>query len=137
MAKNVRLVNCMGISPLSLFEERSNDSSANKFAKDDGICPIRLLWERLSSWRNLSLPSSSGISPWNSLLDKSIVVKMVRIFSTSISNPLLLPLLNLDNKLQLDIREDNIHPNIVVQVYLHRYSSCLSCFQNNFLVKGQ
>ena len=42
-AKNVKLVNCIGISPMSLFEERSNDSSDDKFATDGGIWPVKLL----------------------------------------------------------------------------------------------
>ena len=36
-AKNVKLVNCIGMEPLSIFEERSKDSSSNKFPNDDGI----------------------------------------------------------------------------------------------------
>ena len=83
MAKNVRLVICIGISPVSLFEERSKDSSADNFANDNGIWLVRLLWERLSNRRIVSLPSTSGISPSNLLLDKSIVVKMVRILYSS------------------------------------------------------
>ena len=37
ISKNVRLVNCIGIEPLSIFEEMSKDSSTDKFANDDGI----------------------------------------------------------------------------------------------------
>ena len=65
ISKNVRLVNCIGIEPLSIFEEMSKDSSIDKFANDDGIWPVRLLWERLRSRRNLSVPSTFGICPWN------------------------------------------------------------------------
>jgi hypothetical protein len=42
-AKNVKLVNCAGISPTNLFEERSNDSSVDKFANDGEIWPVKLL----------------------------------------------------------------------------------------------
>ena len=38
-SRNVKLVNSWGILLMSLFEERSNDSSNFKFSKDDGICP--------------------------------------------------------------------------------------------------
>ena len=63
MAKNVKLVNCIGISPVSIFEERSKDSSTDKFANDDGICPFSLLWEKLSTQRNFNVPSTFGIFP--------------------------------------------------------------------------
>ena len=72
---------------MSLFEERSKDSSADKFANDNGIWPVRLLWERLSNQRIVTLASTFGISPSNLLLDKSIVVKMVRILYSSVSKP--------------------------------------------------
>ncbi len=42
-AKNVKLVNCAGISPMNLFEERSNDSIVDKFANDGEIWPVKLL----------------------------------------------------------------------------------------------
>ena len=60
MAKNVRSVSCKGISPVRLFEERSKDSSADNFANDDGIWPVRLLWERLSNRRIVTLASTFG-----------------------------------------------------------------------------
>ncbi|WRX27847.1 hypothetical protein QQP08_020334 [Theobroma cacao] len=42
-SKNIRFTNSAGIFPSSLFDERSNDSSADKFPKNDGIAPVKLL----------------------------------------------------------------------------------------------
>ena len=87
MAKNVRLVNWIGICPVSLFEERSKDSSLDKFANDDGYGWLGYYGKRLSNRRTVSYPSTSGISPSNLLLDKSIVVKMVKILFSVIFTP--------------------------------------------------
>lgn len=86
-ARNVKFVNYEGIPPSSLFEERSNDSSCVKFPSDGGICPARLLCERLSTLSELRFPMIFRICPSNVLFDRSMVVKMVYIFTNLYSNP--------------------------------------------------
>lgn len=74
--------------PLSLFDERSNDSSATKFPDDGGILPVKLLRNRLSTSSVRRSPIASGIFPENLLLEKSMVVKMgnALVYSNSISD---------------------------------------------------
>ena len=92
-SRNVKLVNSWGILTRSLFEERSNDLSNFKFLKDDGICPVRLSWDKLNSRSELRFTIDFGISHWNLLREKSIVVKVVDIFTNSISNPFIVTII--------------------------------------------
>lgn len=48
-AKNERLLSSRGISPDSLFLDRSSDSSSVTFSKDRGIWPVKALFDKLSA----------------------------------------------------------------------------------------
>lgn len=77
MFKTSRLVisaRLWGISPMSWFQERSNDSISQRLPRACGIWPFRLLWDKLSTISELRVPTMSGISPTNLLLDRSIIV---------------------------------------------------------------
>ena len=54
---------CIGISPMSLLLDKSNDSSWAKFPRDGGIQPVRALCDKLRPINDLSSPNSSGIGP--------------------------------------------------------------------------
>ena len=86
-SKKSRFTSCVGILPWSLFDERSKDSSCDKLLKDDGIGPIKLLWEKLRTTSEWSSPSISGTCPLNWLFEKSITIKVVKIFVNSNFNP--------------------------------------------------
>lgn len=51
-SRKSKLVNSAGIIPVSIFDERSNDSIFVKFPMDLGIGQVSLLWERLSPLRS-------------------------------------------------------------------------------------
>ncbi|KAL4596985.1 hypothetical protein ACB092_12G203000 [Castanea dentata] len=55
--------------------KRSSDSRFEKFAKDDGIEPLRTLLERLSILSAFKFPIILGISPSNLLLERSMATK--------------------------------------------------------------
>lgn len=72
--RNVRDVRDSGISPESW--ERSSDSSCFKFPKTDGMLP-----------HSETSLANRAPAPSNPLFEKSIDVKIVRIFCNVISSP--------------------------------------------------
>ena len=72
------------------FCERSKDSNARMLPKDDGISPVKPLPDKLRTYSDFNCPISSGIDPLKLLKEKSIKVKIVRIFSISNSKPLMI-----------------------------------------------
>ncbi|KAL8482265.1 hypothetical protein ACS0TY_028427 [Phlomoides rotata] len=89
LVRNVRFVNCVGISPCNWFDDRSNDSSVVIFPILEGISLVRLLCDKFKYLRELSFPMDSGILPQKMFSDMSIVVKVSRIFGTCRSEPLI------------------------------------------------
>ncbi|KAF8087915.1 hypothetical protein N665_0562s0016 [Sinapis alba] len=63
-----------GISPESLFWDRSSDSSAVTFAKDGGMCPVKAFLDRLRTWSSFNKPMDSGTCPSILFPEKSIAV---------------------------------------------------------------
>ena len=63
-----------GISPESLFCDRSSDSSAVRFAKDYGMCPVKAFLDKLSTCNSFNRPIDSGTSPWILFPEKSMAV---------------------------------------------------------------
>ena len=59
----------------SLFRDKSRDSSVDSLPSEDGIPPLKMLFEKLSTLSPLRPPIESGISPWNLLLEKSITTR--------------------------------------------------------------
>lgn len=87
--RNDKVANWKGISPVSLFLERSKDSRFVRFPKADWIEPVRALPERLRMWSDVRSAIPSGIPPSSLLFEKSMLVKMVPTFMSSRSSPLL------------------------------------------------
>lgn len=59
--RNFRLANCIGISPISLFEEKSKGSSSDRFPNNDGMPLVSLLWKMLRHLSELSYLTPSKI----------------------------------------------------------------------------
>nr|GEV21105.1 hypothetical protein [Tanacetum cinerariifolium] len=85
--RNGRFVSTDRISPVSLFDDMSNDSNWLKFPIGCGIQPLNSLCDMLKRYRALSWPIVSGTTPEKQLLEISMDVKSVKILTSSNSNP--------------------------------------------------
>ena len=88
MLRKVRSVNSCGISPDSMFEDRSRDSKAAMLPSWGGISSLRALWDKFSTCREQRFPIDTGILPSKALSDMSIAVKVVKILSNVTIDPL-------------------------------------------------
>lgn len=102
--KKFKFASCRGICPVRWLLERSKASSLGKFPKNDRLVPVRALFDKLSKYNALKSPIASSIGPSNLLEEKSMEVKIVRIFTSSNSRPFMVTVIKSKKECSLSFR---------------------------------
>ena len=127
-SSDVRDTSCCGISPSNLLDERSNDSSTDRFCNDAGIWPSKTLWDKFKVRSPTRSPIMLGIWPSNLFLERSIIMFVVKTRGSSISSAFVVTIKGIYVIMRTYINY-MLSRSIVLTIYFH----CFKILENAHL----